>query len=281
MSYIEQFEKKVKDTVEKYNLANKKEKIMVACSGGKDSTTALYLLNKFGYNVEALLINLSMGKWFQENVDNLKGFCKKNKIKLHIVDIRKELGFSICYARSLIQEKNNLSNCMICGVIKRWLLNKKSRELGASKLATGHNLDDESQSIMMNIVIGNPKISLNMSPKTGCITDKKLTQRIKPLYFLTNKEVKRYTEEKGFKISYFPCPCSEHAFRRLIYNNLTELEKTNPKIKMNIVKSFLKLLPKLRQKYDLTKKLIYCEKCGEPSRNNICKRCQLLKLIKA
>ena len=270
-------EKKVKETIKKYKLADKKEKIIVACSGGKDSTTALYLLKKFGYNVEALLINLSMGKWFQENVDNLKNFCEKNKINLHIVDIKDELGCSICYARSVIQEKKKLSNCMICGVIKRWLLNKKARELGAKKLATGHNLDDEAQSIMMNIILGNPEIGINMGPKVGTITDKKLVQRIKPLYFLTNNEIKKYTKQKKFKISYSSCPCSEHAFRRLIYNELNKIEKTNPKVKMNIVKSFLKILPEIRKKYKVNENLEYCEKCGEPSRNKICKRCILLE----
>ena len=40
--------------------------------------------------------------------------------------------------------------CTICGIFRRYLLNKKSKELGFTKLATGHNLDDECQSILMN-----------------------------------------------------------------------------------------------------------------------------------
>jgi len=55
-------EKKVGETIKKYNLVDKGEKIIVACSGGKDSTTVLYLLKKFGYNIEAMFVDLGIGR---------------------------------------------------------------------------------------------------------------------------------------------------------------------------------------------------------------------------
>jgi len=136
MDFTEQFERKVKNTIEKYNLVNKKDKILVACSGGKDSTTTLYLLHKFGYDVEALIIDLLIRKWSKNNLENVKKFCKEYKIKLHIINIRKEIGYSMCYIRSIIQSKKKLNNCTICGPIRRWLINKKARTLRATKLAT-------------------------------------------------------------------------------------------------------------------------------------------------
>jgi uncharacterized protein (TIGR00269 family) len=279
MDFIKQFEEKVKNTIEKYHLANKKNKIIVACSGGKDSTTALYLFKKFGYNVEALIIDLLIGEWSKKNLENLKRFCKKHKIKLQIINMRKEFGCSICYIRQGIQEKKKLSNCMICGVIKKWLLNKKARELKADKLATGHNLDDEAETIIMNNLKGGLQLGINLGPKTGIIRDKKFVCRIKPLYFCTNKEIKRYSKIMKFPVLYDPCPCSINTFRKEVRKIIPKLEKHNPEVKMNIVKNFLELLSILRENYKSDKKLKYCRLCEEPSRNDVCKRCKLIKIL--
>ena len=107
-AYIKKFELKVANTIKKYKLANKKEKVIVACSGGKDSTAVLYIMHKLGYKVEGLIVDLFIGEWSEENRDNINGFCKKLGIKLHIISMRKMFGSSICYIRSNIQTKINL-----------------------------------------------------------------------------------------------------------------------------------------------------------------------------
>ena len=279
MDPIKAFENKVKKTIKDYDLFSKKDRIFVACSGGKDSTTTLYLLKKFGYNVEAVMIDLVMGEWSEKNLNNIKEFCKEHDIKLNLLSMREEYGCSVCYLRSGIQEKERIGNCTICGVVRRWILNKRSRELGADKLATGHNLDDEAENVMMNIMKGKPELFMNLGPKTGITEDKKFVQRVKPLYFCSNKEVREYTEKKMFNVVYAPCPCSVGAFRRDIRDLLTELEKKNPNIKQNLVNKLIDILPSIRKQYGNGIKLRYCKLCGEPSRNAICKRCSLIKVL--
>lgn len=219
-----------------------------------------------------------MGEWSKKNLENLEQFCLEYDIKLHVVNLRDVIGSSICYVRSGIQSKEKLGNCTICGVIKRWLLNKKARELGAGKLATGHNLDDEAETVLMNLFLGNPRMGRDISPKSG-LADKKFVERIKPLYFCTNKEVRKYSEMKGFPVLYEPCPCSMGTFRREIRKGIAGLEKQEPDIKTNLVMNFLNQ-PKSAGKAPRTKKgILYCEICEEPSRNTICRSCTLLKIL--
>ncbi|MBR9683920.1 tRNA 2-thiocytidine biosynthesis protein TtcA, partial [Candidatus Woesearchaeota archaeon] len=176
--FINYLEQKVKKTIRDYKLCTKKDKLVVACSGGKDSTVVLYLLHKFGYQVEGMIIDLLIGKWSEENLENTKTFCQKENIKLNIIDMRKEFGCSMCFIRAKVQAKQKLSNCMVCGVIKRWLMNKKARELKGKKLVTGHNLDDGAETVMMNLLKGNLELGMGGGPETGVVRDKKFVPRI-------------------------------------------------------------------------------------------------------
>lgn len=276
---IKSFEDKVKKTIIKYKLCSKKENIIVACSGGKDSTAVLYLMKKFGYNVEALMINLMIGDWSKRNLDNVKKFCKSIGVKLHVVNIKDISGSSICYIRHKIQSKVKLTNCMICGVIKRWILNKKSRELGGKKLVTGHNLDDEAENLVMNLFKGKPEISFRLGPKTGIVKEKKFIPRIKPLYFCTNDEVREYSKEMKFPVLYSACPCSVGVFRRNVRKFIEDVKKIIPEVKENLVYGFIKDLPKFKKEYKLGK-LVYCSICSEPSQNEVCKKCELMGILK-
>lgn len=280
MTYIEEFEAKVKKTIEDYKLLSKDDKIIVACSGGKDSTTILYLLNKWGYNVEGLIIDLHIGTWSGKNLKNLKNVCEQNNIKLNIVDLREELGGSMCFIRSQVQAKEKLNNCTVCGIIKRWILNRYTREAKATKIVTGHNIDDEAEAVLMNLFRRTMRLAAAMGPRPGMIEDKKFIPRIKPLYFCLNSEIKKYSQEMKFPVEYAPCPCSTDVFRRNIRDILTNFEKEDPKIKENIVLNFLEIVPKIRNKLKTEKSIIqYCIKCGEPATKDICQTCRMIGLI--
>ena len=276
IQFIKKFESNIAKTVKKYNLIEKKDKVIVACSGGKDSTTVLYLLHKLGYNPQALFIDLGMGEWSDVNMENVKKFCKELGVKLHIITMKKETGCSMCYIKSVIQSKYKLSQCIICGIIKRWILNKKARELGMTKIATGHNLDDEAQNVIMNWMKGNMKLSLNLGPKTGTISDKKFVLRIKPLYFTIEKDVENYSKLMNFSVQYKRCPCAYGTYRVDLRAILDKM-KNGREIKINIVNNFLKMLPNMRNLLRADNELKYCRVCGEPARQDTCNRCKLME----
>jgi len=271
-------EKQVKQTIEKYHLIDdKKEKVVVALSGGKDSTSLLFILHKLGYNVFGLMIDLDLGDWSKIHNKNMIEFCKTLGVKLTIVDLKKEIGHGICFIKSILKKQKNLTGCTVCGIIKRYILNKYARKLGADKIATGHNLDDECQTVLMNFLKGNVFLGVNSSPVSGEIGTKGFVQRIKPFFFVPENEIKKYSLKNKFKILYDKCPCAIGTYRvetRKWFNDVN----LSSKEKLKIVSEFQKLIPKLKNKNQ--QEIRECEVCGEPSRNKVCNACKIFECLK-
>lgn len=274
-------EDKVKETIKKYKLLNKKEKIIVACSGGKDSTAALYILKKLGYKVEGLTVNAFIGNYSKVSLENLREFCKNEKIKLHEASLRDEFGCSLCYIVSILKSKGyKFNSCTVCGILRRYLLNKHARKLKADKIVMGHNLDDEAQAVLMNLLRSDLKLFVRQGIKPGVLKDKKFIQRIKPLYFCTEKEVEKYSKSKKFPVKYGMCPCAVTSYRNSVKNMLNKLEKEHPNIKKNLVNNFLKVLPQVKKEVKNEGKLEYCKYCKEPSKKGICRTCEIIGMLR-
>ena len=64
--------------------------------------------------------------------------------------------------------------------------------------------------------------------------------------------------------------------RNYIRTFLDDYKKTNSDVHMNIVKHFLKELPKLKKRFQTNKKPNVCKKCGEPAKASVCRTCQIL-----
>ncbi len=264
-------EKQVLDIIKKYKLLKKKDKVVVALSGGKDSVSILYLLKKFGYDVSALMIDLHLGGWSDGNLENMKKFCKELNVKLNVVDIRKELGWGMCSIKNVLKKKKNLSGCTVCGIIKKWVLNKWAKKLKADKIVTGHNLDDECQTVLMNFLKGNVYLGANSTPATGT-KQKGFVQRIKPLFFVAESEIKKYSIKNKFPVIYEKCPCAFGTYRIETRGWMSGISN---KEKLKIVNGFQKLIPDLRKQ--IKGEVRVCKSCGEPGRGEICKACKILK----
>lgn len=269
-------EKVVEKTLEKIGL-NKKEKIVVALSGGKDSSVVAYFLKKFGYKIQGFHINLGMGKYSEKCLNAVEKLCEDLGIDLIVYHMKKEMGSSMCYIRTGIQSQSKtsgLKNCAICGVLKKSILNKEIRKIkSVKKIATGHNLDDEAQTFLLNIFKGSPELSVNTGVVNKNFENKKFIPRIKPLYYVPEDKIKKFSKKKKLSVYYAKCPCALDSYRIQVRSFL---EKVSNKEKQNIIKSFEFLYKSIEKQKDT--RIAYCEICGEPSRGKICKRCQLMQV---
>jgi len=278
--FLRYFEEKVKRTIERYSMIDPDDKVIVATSGGKDSTTTLHLLNRFGYSVEAMIIDQSLGEYTERNIANITRFCKDNDIRLYAVKMSDGFKHSVCNMKSCLNGVGlQLNSCAICGMIRRQILNKKCREINATKVATGHNLDDEAQTLFMNLIQGNICLSAKSGPITGVRRYENFVPRIKPLYYCLENETRRYSQLNNFPVVYEPCPCSLNSFRTDIKRILNNLEDQFPGTKIALVENLQGIVPLLREKYRGTGTLQKCEICGEPSNNKICRVCHMKNLV--
>jgi uncharacterized protein (TIGR00269 family) len=166
--FTQYFENKVLKTIRKFNLIDKEEKLGVAVSGGKDSLTLLSILKKISIQnpkiqLTAIAIDEGIEGYRDKALITARKFCNENEIVLNVYSYKDEFGMSL----DKILKFLNVKPCSICGTFRRYLLNKKSRELGLTKLATGHNLDDECQSILMNQFKNNIQATARLGPKVG------------------------------------------------------------------------------------------------------------------
>lgn len=304
--FINYFEDKVFRTINRFQLLGRGEKICVAASGGKDSLAVLYLTKKYlkknnlpANNLFALAVDEGIENYREKTLVDLKKFCQEHSIPLHIVSFKEELGKTLDNAYPIINLDANKKPCNVCGVWRRYLLNKYARKLGAAKLVTGHNLDDEAQVIVMNIFKANTKLAARLGPVSGTGENELFTQRVKPLYFCAEKEVRLYALLKGFQIQFVECPYSQEGYRHQVQKMINEFENKYKGTKQGIVNSFLDLLPLLQEnkgrsrlsdaketKPYLTKdkrtmeQIQSCKICKEASNQETCNACRMKEIIK-
>jgi len=267
------FEGKVSAAIKKYNLLSKKEKIVVACSGGKDSTVLLYLLKRAGYSVTALAIDEGISGYRDKTLDDLRSFCTANDVSLKIYSYKKQFGTTLDNA---LKDNPSMVPCRVCGVWRRYLLNQFSRDF--DKIATGHNLDDEAQSILMNLVKGHTSLAARLGPITGILKDAHFTPRVKPLYFCPEKEVASYAFLNNLNTSFIECPNARDSFRSKFRDLLNDFEAKHKGSKQRLVENFAKELPVLKSLYKKSA-IKYCKQCQAPAGGDVCNACKYKQQI--
>ena len=281
--FIESVEEKVRATIAKYQMLEFDDRIAVAVSGGKDSVSLLHILANMEQNypkasLVAITVDEGIRRYRDEALKIAAENCKKLDIEHHTASFKELYGYTLDeIIKHLKKGKNKLTPCAYCGVLRRKALNIVARDVKADKLATAHTLDDETQTILLNILHGSPLRIARVKP----LTDKahpKLVQRMKPFCEIPEKETTLYAYAKKIAFQSIPCPYASEALRNDIRLFLQGMEEKHAGITFTTFRSIAKIRPaiaKIARKEELNE----CSECGEPTTERMCKACQMLQQL--
>jgi uncharacterized protein (TIGR00269 family) len=250
----------------------------VAVSGGKDSAVALELLvevlgRRRDVEILALTVDEGIAEYRQVTLRSIKEQTARLGVDHHIVRFRDVVGMDLDDIGTM---KGPRTPCAFCGVFRRRSLNLEAKRLGIEVLATGHNLDDTAQSVLMNFMRGDVERLARLGPHKK--VQPGLVPRIEPLRLIPEKETYLYALTRGIEFSDAECPYAMDALRNEYRDIIDSTESRHPGTRHSIVASYDAMRPALMDTFPQTE-LRSCA-CGEPTCGPRCMSCELLDEIK-
>ncbi|AFD00777.1 TIGR00269 family protein [Methanocella conradii HZ254] len=274
---IADVERKVKKRMRQEKMVIPGDHVAVGMSGGKDSAATLSILAEtFGKRPEikftAITIDEGIEGYRNFSIPKVKELCDRLGVPHVVVSFKDEVG---CTLDDMLKRERKEASCTYCGVFRRMLLNKKAREIGANKLATGHNLDDDAQTVLLNVLNGDVERLARLRPSR---IQEGLVPRIKPLMDIPEREIALYAFLKKLPFYLGECPYAHESLRGEVKDMLNDFESRHPGTKYSIMRGFDSIVDCLKEKYRQVP-LERCEICGEPSIDKTCQGCKLKQRI--
>ncbi len=274
-------EERVRRTITSNQLLKYDDHIAVAVSGGKDSLTLLSLLVKLERRyprstMTAVSVDEGIDGYRDEALNLARKTCENLGVRQVVVSYRELFGVT---TDEIAKMKLGQTPCAYCGVFRRKALNKAAAMIGATKIATGHNLDDEVQTVLLNMLHGDPMRIVRSGPVLRDPRGRFLP-RIKPLCDIPEKEIVLYAHLSGIEFQSVECPHGHEALRNDIRSFLNQMEQKHTGIKFTLQRTAERLRD-LSAEAASTSDLHECEKCGDPTPHRLCEACMMLEAIVA
>jgi tRNA(Ile)-lysidine synthase len=210
---LKKSEEKVIRFIRDNDLIRSGERILIALSGGADSVFLLYFLNKFKKKYKSELAALHVNHLIRgKNADDDEKFCRGlcSKLDVKFYPVRKNV--------KLFASKNKMSVEEAGRTLRYKLLTETAEKYNYDKIATAHNLSDNAETLLFNLIKGTGLKGLSGIPvKRGKI--------IRPILSLSKSEIISYLEQNKILCRTDESNLSDDYERNFIRNNIIPLIK--------------------------------------------------------
>jgi len=205
------------------------DRVLIAVSGGIDSSVLGKILAEkkrslpINFELVACHISTDLVEMKPKEYEWLENFFEKLKVTLY----KREVS-----VLGRLKPGKPL-NCFFCAMQRRMMLIRVAKNLGCTKIAYGHHMDDIIETLLLNMFY---KAEISTMPSRLEMDNHDITI-IRPLCETTEAEVKRYAKHFDIIQTTPKCPYDDKTRRSGIKNMITEFAKKEPRIRNNIYAS--------------------------------------------
>jgi tRNA 2-thiocytidine biosynthesis protein TtcA len=242
MSYASKLEARIARRTTKairdFSLIEDGDRVMVGLSGGKDSWALLQMLDELRRRApirfSLIAVNVDSGyKDFKHDV--IAATCRERGWEYRIEHT------SIGDVMDDLLEAD-ATPCSLCARLRRGVLYRIANEVGATKIALGHHLDDFIETLLLNLFFAG---ALKAMP-ARLVSDNGAHVVIRPLVYVEEAEARQYAKQAGLPIIGCCCPaCGDLSLQRQRVKRLIlDLEREHAGVKQSMLRALGNVMPR-------------------------------------
>jgi uncharacterized protein (TIGR00269 family) len=229
-----------------------------------------------GNELVAVTIDEGIKGYRDESLQIVRNFCSQLGVERRVLSYKELFGVDMDEAM-MLRPSEKMSSCSMCGTFRRRAIDIAAESIGADVVATAHNMDDQLQTFMINLLAGDVERIGWIYPEPVQYASNSM-KKVKPFIEIYEYEIAFYALQREIPFQSEECPYMNESIRTDLREFFNRLEKDHPGIKYNAYNSMMKVSKTLRNAPSSAegKK---CSMCGRDSAGDICSVCKTVRVL--